>query len=373
MDRSRRGPRAAALALVGLLLVACGGGGGTNAPDSGGVPGASGAVPSSAPSGGGAASPAAGTFTNPVLLADFPDPFVFHAGDVYYAYGTGGAFGHLQAARSPDLATWEQLADPLPTRPAWSSGDTWAPEVVKIGDRYVLYYTAHDPDAAGPDATGAQCLSRAVADTPQGPFVDDSKKPFVCQGDLGGSIDATYFKDEDDSAYLIWKNDGNDIRLPTRFFIQKLSGDGLSVEGKASDLGVVNDAEWEGTLIEAPTLLSKDGTYYLFYSANAYNTEFYAVGYATSKKLLGPYKDATENPIVASGAEGPDGSSARGPGHQSIVADDDGELWMAYHAWDASAVGYENKGIRTLWIDPLLFTGGKPQVEGPNDDPQPVP
>jgi len=46
---------------------------------------------------------------------------------------------------------------------------------------------------------------------------------------------------------------------------------------------------------------------------------------------------------------------------------------MAYHAWDEAAVGYANFGQRSMWIDPLVFEGGKPVVKGPDDDPQPVP
>jgi beta-xylosidase len=55
------------------------------------------------------------------------------------------------------------------------------------------------------------------------------------------------------------------------------------------------------------------------------------------------------------------------------VQDDDGELWMTYHAWDQDAVGYENFGQRAMWIDPLVFDGAKAVVKGPTDQPQPMP
>ncbi len=312
-------------------------------------------------------------FTNPVIDQDFPDPFVLAAEGAYYAYATTDVSQNLQLARSDDLVTWEILDDPLPKLAAWSSGDTWAPEVLKTSAGFVLYYTAHAPDIKRPDGSGAQCITLAVAETPAGPFVDSSTEPLVCQADDGGSIDATPFVDADGRMYLIWKNDGNCCGLQTRFSIQELSADGLKLTGKPSDLGLVNDEPWEGSLIEAPTLVLKDGTYYLFFSANGYDTEFYAVGYATATTVLGPYVDATENPILASAWDRPVTSQARGPGHQSIVTGPGGGLWIAYHAWDEEAVGYANFGSRTVWLDRLELNDGKAVVHGPTGDPQPVP
>jgi beta-xylosidase len=358
---------AAALCAAVLVVAACGNGGkasGSPTPPSSADGGAS---PSAA------ASVPAGEFVNPVIDDDFPDPFVLRDGDAYYAYATTDGAQHLQLRKSADLVTWEELPDPLPKLPVWSTGDTWAPEVMKTSAGYVLYYTAHDSDLKRPDSGGSQCITLATSDKPEGPFVDSSKAPLVCQAKEGGSIDATPFTDTDGKRYLIWKNDGNCCGLPTRFTIQRLSSDGLELGGKATDMGVVNNEPWEGAVIEAPTLLHHEDTYYLFYSANNYDSELYSVGYATSKTIEGPYKDAAENPILASAWNKEATSEARGPGHQSIVADAKGQLWIVYHAWDKDFVGYENGGQRTVWIDKLLFKDGKPVVDGPNDDPEPVP
>ncbi len=314
-----------------------------------------------------------GTFTNPVIDADFPDPFILKGNGHWYAYATTDAAQHLQLATSDDLVTWRMLDDPLPKLASWSSGETWAPEVLRTSAGFVLYYTAHDPELKRPDGNGSQCITVAVSADPAGPFVDRSSKPLVCQAKEGGSIDATSFVDVDGKTYLIWKNDGNCCGLKTRFSIQRLTDDGLRLTGKPTDLGLVNDAPWEGSLIEAPTLIVRNGIYYLFFSANGYDTEFYAVGYATARSLLGPYTDAPENPILASAWDRPVTSRARGPGHQSIVEAPDGQLWMSYHAWDEDAVGYANFGQRSVWIDRLTLADGKAVVAGPTGDPQPVP
>lgn len=355
-------------AAVIALLVACTGPGPSAEPRS---PAASAAAsaPASASSSVMPSARGDGTFTNPVIDADFPDPFVTSLNETYYAYATGTAGKLIQVATSADLVTWSQASEALLREPTWMAGSTWAPEVYEMPAGYVMYYTGRSA-VPRPDGDGAQCLSVAVADDPDGPFVDESEEPLACQPDLGGSIDATVATDEDGTSYLIWKNDGNCCGIPTRFFAQELSVDGLSlVDGEPVDLGVEDDARWEGGVIEAPTVLELDGTYYLFYSANAYETYRYAVGYATSDTLTGPYADAPENPILTTQRP----ATAVGPGHQSIFAADDEDLWMAYHAWDVSGIGYELGGRRALWIDELVFEGGKPDVLGPDAGPQPVP
>jgi beta-xylosidase len=231
----------------------------------------------------------------------------------------------------------------------------------------VMYYSGRNGAIKGPDGKGTLCLSRALSEDPDGPFVDDSDEPLLCQPELGGTIDPTTFSDGE-ALYLIWKNDGNCCALPTRFWMHQLTADGLALAaGEPTDLGVVNDATWEGAVIEAPTLLKHDDEYVLLFSANGYGTHRYAVGYATSTSLEGPYEDAADNPILKNAAP------AIGPGHQSVVTDDDGDLWVAYHAWDVSAIGYETGGRRAMWLDPLTFEGDSPIVHGPNASPQPIP
>ena len=86
---------------------------------------------------------------------------------------------------------------------------TWAPSVLPRDGYTVLYYTARFETA------GLQCLGCAVSASPAGTFRDDSVVPFLCQHDLGGSIDPSPFVDETGRPYLLWKNDGNSCGLPT--------------------------------------------------------------------------------------------------------------------------------------------------------------
>ncbi len=328
------------------------------------------APPSTTPEPSGPPSPGAGEFVNPVYSRALADPFILEHEGTYYAYGTK-AFeaNQFETASSTDLVNWESLPSALRGLPSWSPGKAWAPEVFQIGEKFVMYYTASAPELENPFGDPSQCITAAVGDSPAGPLVDESEEPLVCQPELGGSIDATYFKDTDGTQYLIWKNDGNCCSIPTRFYLQELSEDGLELTGEVTELGIRNDRSWEGAVIEAPTLLERDGTYYMFYSGGNFASAGYAVGYATADNVKGPYKDSPENPILTSQP----GQRAAGPGHQSIIADKDGDLWMAYHAWDSDRIGEQAGGQRRMWIDPMEFDGDIPVINGPNEGPQPIP
>ncbi|HET6261197.1 MAG TPA: glycoside hydrolase family 43 protein [Chloroflexia bacterium] len=307
----------------------------------------------------------AGTFSNPVLRGDFADPFVLKEGATYYAYATNASGRNIQVATSPDLVKWTLLSDAMPALPTWAKlggSLVWAPEVMKIGDKFLLYYTARDK------ASNKQCVGVATSDKPEGKYRDTNPAPLVCQAEEGGTIDANPFLDGD-KLYLYYKNDGNCCSQATYLYVSEMSPDGLSLVGEPTRL-VRNDKAWEGRVVEAPTMWKQDGKYYLFFSANNYAGFEYAVGYANCETPTGPCEDAPENPILASRMK--EKPLVIGPGHQSIIEDDDGEAWLAYHVWDVTSAGLRGNS-RFMWIDRLVFEGGKPVVKGPTSVPQPVP
>ena len=293
-----------------------------------------------------------GAYT-PVIDQDFPDPDVLRAGDNYLAYATNAQGLNVQSATSTDLQTWTvRDEDVLPRLPAWAvSGRTWAPEVTALGGGrgYAIYFTAQHGDSM------RQCIGVGIAARPAGPFSSPSPKPLVCPLAQGGAIDASSFQDEDGLRWLLWKNDGNCCGMDTYLYLQRLSPDGLRLVTKPVRL-IKQDQPWEGNLVEAPTLWKHDGTYYLFYSANDYGGENYATGYATARKLTGPYRKAPEPLLTTEGLEG----AAIGPGGQDIVTDEQGQDHILFHDWDDQII------YRGMNITELTWTDGTPVVAPPD-------
>ncbi|HUS16133.1 MAG TPA: glycoside hydrolase family 43 protein, partial [Chloroflexia bacterium] len=313
-----------------------------------------------------AAAPAldpATSFQNPVLRTDFPDPFVLNVKGTYYAYATNASGKNIQTARSSDLVHWTLGGDAMPAVPVWAKpggGHVWAPEVIAVGDQYVMYYTARDK------ASDKQCVGVASGPAPDGRFKDTRDRALVCQTDEGGTIDASPLRDGD-KLYLYYKNDGNCCAIRTRLYVQELAPDGLSFTGAPTEL-VQNDAFWEGRVVEAPTMVKHGAQYYLFFSGNDYAGDAYAVGYAACQSATGPCADAPENPILKSRMTTK--PLVIGPGHQAMIEVGD-QTWLVYHAWQVvSGLRGDN---RYMWMDRVTWEDGKPHVQGPTTDPQLLP
>jgi beta-xylosidase len=293
------------------------------------------------------------SYQNPVYDHDFPDPAVLRVGNQYYAYATQGGGSNIQVLTSPDLTKWTPAPDALPQLGSWASGgSTWAPEVLAVSGKYVLFYTEHD------QKSGKQCIGRAQSDKPGGPFVDDRPAPLVCQPALGGSIDPNPVRAADGTLYLYWKNDGNCCGKPVQLWVQRLSPDAGSLRGAPVAL-LGNTLSWQGNLIEAPEMVYHGGRYFLFYSANDYGSDRYAVGYAGCQGPTGPCSDKSERPLLSSDAV------AAGPGHCFVLDLPDGSSVMFFHAWQPDAIGSSIPG-RQLWMEPLEWADGQPRMSPPS-------
>lgn len=308
------------------------------------------------------------TFQNPVIPANFPDPFILKVDHTYYAYSTNSNSRNVPVATSTDLVNWTIGRDVLPALPRWvniSQANVWAPEVLRVDDTYLLYFTARDRES------NRQCIGLAISDAPDGPFRDMSDAPFICQANEGGSIDANPYRDDDGTLYLYWKNDGNCCQQATYLYGQQLSEDGTELIGEPVRL-IRNEKQWHGPVVEAPTMWKHDGQYYMFYSANVYAGDKYAIGYALCDSPLGPCVDMDEhNPILASDmTEQP---LVVGPGHQTLIQDDAGDTWLVYHVWQVTQGGQLTSN-RQVWFDRLTWDeDGRPIVQGPTREPQPAP
>jgi beta-xylosidase len=307
----------------------------------------------------------------PVYRTDFPDPFILRHGDRYVAYATNSdkARENVPMATSTDLVNWEPLKDlqdpkkphdAMPVLPPWvKRGFTWAPEVLKTEAGYVLYFTARDKKSDW------QCVGTATSADPLGPFTSQATEPLVCQGDLGGTIDASPFRDADGQLYLYFKNDGNRVGKPTQIFGQRLSRDGLSLTGERVSL-LRNDAAWEAHVIEAPTMVRTTSGYTMLYSANDYGWQeqqrlsLYAIGYARCTGPMGPCTDAPDNPLLYSYYD-PKLGCLSGPGHQTVFGANN-RTYIAFHGWQATPGCRRLDPKRFMYIAPVAWKNGKPLI-----------
>ncbi len=287
---------------------------------------------------------------SPVYPFDFPDPDVINVAGTYFAYGTNAAGGNVQIIDSTDLAHWSTVGDALPALPAWATpGSTWAPGILQLPHGFVMFYATHDGST--------ECISVATATAPQGPFVDRSSGPIICQTGLGGSIDPAPFLSASGSPYLVWKSNGGSGQ-PATIWGQPLNASGTSLEPGTTAVALLRPTQaWENGVVEGPSMWAANGTYYLFYSGNNWDSGNYAEGVATCSGPLGPCGKPLGGPILGSQ------SNLSGPGGASVFVDAHGNPWIAFHAWLPAAVGYPN--ARLLFLRPLGFSGGIPVVEPP--------
>jgi hypothetical protein len=295
---------------------------------------------------------AATPLPDPLFAPDFPDPSLLRVGPTTYAFATNGRFGNVQVIRSADLRRWERLSDALPNLPVWAAPDfTWAPSVLQRGPTsFVLYYTARHR------STGLQCIGRAVATRPEGPYTDELPQPFVCQMDLRGSIDPQPFVASDGTVVLLHKSEGRPGE-PTRIWSQRLSADGRAVAGPPVEL-IRTSFAWQEPIVEGPAMVQAAGAYWLLFAANHWETPDYAIGVARCTTPLGPCVQDGSGPLLAATP----GSTFTGPGSPDVVTSPEtGELLLTFHAWTRGREGYPS-GARSLRAVPLTFTNGRPTV-----------
>ena len=276
-----------------------------------------------------------GSITGLVYPYDFPDPFVLHDGRhllrLRHQFGGGQHPDHPVHRPQPLVHRGER---PAPRRGVGRPHATWGPSVLQRGNTFVLYYSAvYVP-------TGEQCISEAVANQPQGPYVDSSTVPLICQTALGGSIDPTPFVDAGGTPYLVWKSQGAGGQ-PSVLWSQQLTADGTGLVPTAATPLLAPGEPWQGGVVEGPSLALVGGQYLLFYSANDWKTADYAIGMAVCAGPLGPCQPSGQ-PLLTSQ------SGLSGPGGPSVFVDGQGHLQMAFHAWLPGKVGFPNS--RLLFI-----------------------
>jgi len=268
-----------------------------------------------------------GYYLNPILGGDFPDPSVLRAGNEFYMTHSSFTYGPgLLIWHSGDLVNWE----PAGYANAGYEGNIWAPEFIKHGGLYYIYYYAD----------GSNWV--IVAPSPQGAW----SKPVKLEI---GYIDPGHFVDVDGERYL---------HMAGGYAI-KLTRDGTALQG---DKIYIHDG-WEipGDWVvesgggkcgyEGPKITFKNGYYYLTAAQGG------TAGPATSHMItsfrsatpFGPWEISPFNPIIHTKSREDTWWSR---GHGTLVDMPDGSWWVMYHAYEK---GYHTLGRQTL-LEPVEWT-----------------
>jgi arabinan endo-1,5-alpha-L-arabinosidase len=324
------------------------------------------AVPAAAPS-----------FVNPILDADFPDPAVILAPDgFYYAYATqtlrDGEWINIQVARSLDLIHWEHLGDALPDKPTWAqtTQDFWAPSVIYDGETYFMYYSA-TPDVCHEPERG-HGLAVATASSPAGPFVDMGMPLLLGIG--FEFIDPMAFDDPVTGKRLLYWGSGFQ---PIK--VHELGADRMSFDPGSEPVDLIWPNPVKGAfprLVEAAWIIWHDGFYYLFYSGdNCCGPDAdYGVMVARSRSATGPFETLEEARGVPHSLMLFKCEKWLAPGHNTLVTDKAGDVWIIYHAIDADCPRQrqedEINSRRILLMDRIIWRDGWPFVGTPSEQPQ---
>jgi arabinan endo-1,5-alpha-L-arabinosidase len=321
------------------------------------------------------------SYTNPVYGEYFADPFVWRHEGEYYAIGTGApeAAGSLEGAgptrifpllKSSDLISWRPLGRAL-VRPAAELGDSyWAPEVVRAGRTWFLYYSVGFGDTR-------HQLRVATSDEPSGPY-RDSGVALTDLSDCPFAIDPHPFRDDDGRWYLFHARDflttrdesGREVRPGTALVVHALETMTRLCSRGTTVLRASHD--WQRFLaqrtmygrifdwhtLEGPFVQKRAGRYYCFFSGGRWESADYGVDFAVASDIRGPWSDAggENGPRVLRSVPG----RVPGPGHNSIITGPDGVTeFIVYHAWDPEFRS------RRLCIDELAWTTQGPVCRGP--------
>jgi GH43 family beta-xylosidase len=310
------------------------------------------------------------TYCNPLPIDRIGDPYILKASDgKYYCYPTSAGETGYKAWTSDDLVQWKELGFVYTkSEQSWGFKQFWAPEVVEFEGKYYMYYTARWKDK------DSLRIGLAIADKPEGPFLDVYDKPLF---DFGyAAIDANILMDEDGGKYMYFSRDCSenivDGKHESHIYGIRLSGDMRSVVGEPV-LIAKPDQPWEMKSgpewfwNEGPFVFKRGGIYYLMYSANFYAKRDYSVGYAVADNPLGPFVKYANNPVLFTKSD-----EISGPGHNSVTTSPDGTEWfIVYHTHADPAKG---GGNRQVCLDRMGFReDGSIYVDGPTITPQPVP
>lgn len=242
------------------------------------------------------------------------DPFIMLWDDRYYAYGTQSEDG-IVVYESDDLITWsvpdgarEGLA--LHKDDVWGERWFWAPEVYYVNGKFYMYFSAEEH------------ICVATSDSPLGPFKQAVQKPMIADEKC---IDNSLFIDDTGMPYLFFDRFNDGLNM----WSAELEGNLLQIKPETMRKCINVSQPWEEVwprVNEGCFVIKRNGTYYMTYSANSYESQFYGIGFATATSINGPWIKYEKNPIFQKPGD------LVGVGHSAMFRDKNGDLRIVFHA-----------------------------------------
>lgn len=219
----------------------------------------------------------------------------------------------LNSFSSTDLIHWKKHPHVLDIQNIkWAAYSIWAPSITQKNDKYYLFFGANDiQNDNQPGGIGV-----AVADKPEGPFIDHIGKPLISKFyNHAQPIDQFVFKDTDGQYYLIyggWRHCN----------IGKLNDDFTGFKSFA-DSTIFKSITPEN-YVEGPFMIIRQGKYYLMWSEGDWTGPDYCVAYAMADSPMGPFKRIGK--ILQQDAQ-----IAVGAGHHSVINIPNTDDWYIFY------------------------------------------
>jgi arabinan endo-1,5-alpha-L-arabinosidase len=287
-----------------------------------------------------------------------PSTIVLHDGK-YYVYGTGAG---LPISISDDGWTWRRagiLMQGLPGgRPgeaviARGGNNTWAPDVMRVGDKYFVYYSA--PGTQPKSAIGLLVGKTLDPNSPDYKWEDGGPVVWSDGVEDSNAIDPGVFRDPTNGS--LWLTYGSYFGYIRLVELDPKTGKRLHPESKPVNIAINS---------EASIMIYRDSWYYLLVthgSCCAGANSSYNIRMGRSRKVTGPFVDNMGIDMLQGGGKLFLGSGGRyvGPGHFGLLDLGDGVQKFSIH-FEADL---DRGGISVLDIRPLLWRDGWP-VAGEN-------
>ncbi|KAI0483326.1 glycosyl hydrolase [Xylariaceae sp. FL0804] len=328
---------------------------------------------------------------NPFVEGWYADPDTAIFDGVFWVFATASlAYDeqtYMDAFSSPDLVHWTKHPnvlhiDDIP----WARRALWAPTPIRRDGRYYLYFSANDIQEGEPEAGRVGGIGVAVAERPEGPYVDALGRPLIGAYHHGAQpIDQHVFVDDDDEGQAYIYYGGHQRACVAKLNRDMISLGRFSTSSPSSSSGAdVDDNDDDenttfrsitpsATYVEGPLMLKRRGVYYFLWSEGGWTGAGYRVAYGTSDSPLGPF--ARRATILAQ-----DDAVARGSGHNGVFHvppskgsgntdgtddddDDDDDIWyMVYHRRPLSQT---DANRRVLAYDRMYFVDNDHDGDGP--------